>query len=56
MTEEKQEKVLFFCTQGGEKPEKASIPFVMGSASLAMDVEATIVLQGNGVFLAQPPV
>jgi len=54
MTEEKQEKVIYFCTQGGENPEKASIPFVMGIASLAMDIEATVVLQGNGVFLAQP--
>ncbi len=54
MAEEKVEKVLFFCTQGGENPEKSSIPFVMGNAALAMDIEATVVLQGNGVFLAQP--
>ncbi len=54
MAEEKQEKVIYFCTTAGENPEKASIPFVMGNAALAMEIEATVALQGNGVFLAQP--
>jgi len=51
--EEKQEKVLYICTYGGENPDKAHLPFVMANAALAMDIEATVVLQGNGVYLAQ---
>jgi uncharacterized protein involved in oxidation of intracellular sulfur len=50
---EKEEKVLYFCTHAGENPEKAAMPFVMAIAALAMDIKATIVLQGNGVYLAR---
>jgi len=50
---EKEEKVLYFCTHAGDDPEKAAMPFVMAIAALAMDVKATIVLQGNGVYLAR---
>lgn len=50
---EKEEKVLYIATCGGENPEKAAMPFVMACAALAMDVKATICLQGNGVYLAQ---
>ena len=53
MEEEKEEKVLFFCTHAGDDPEKASIPFVMAGAALAMDIKAIIALQGKGVELAQ---
>jgi len=53
MTEEKQEHTMYFATCGGENPEKAAMPFVMAVAALAMDIKATIVLQGNGVYLAQ---
>lgn len=53
MEEEKKEKVLYFCTHSADDPERASIPFVMGSAALAMDVEVNIALQGKGVELAQ---
>lgn len=52
MTEEKQEHIMYFATCGGEDPEKAAMPFVMAVAALAMDIKATIVLQGNGVYLA----
>lgn len=51
--EEKQEKVMYICTYGGENPDKAHLPFVMANAALAMDIKATVVLQGNGVYLAQ---
>jgi uncharacterized protein involved in oxidation of intracellular sulfur len=54
MTEEKQEKIMYFATCGGENPEKACLPFVLGIAALAMDINAMIVLQGNGVYLTQP--
>ena len=50
---EKVEKVVYIATHAGEDTEKASMPFVMASAALAMDVNAIIVLQGNAVYLAQ---
>ena len=53
MTEAKQEKILYICTKAGDDPEKAAMPFVMANAALAMDIEATVCLQGNGVYLAQ---
>ncbi|MBI9083390.1 MAG: DsrE family protein [Desulfobacterales bacterium] len=51
--EEKEEKILYISTNGGEDPEKAAMPFVMANAALAMDVKATVVLQGNAVYVAQ---
>jgi len=53
MVETKEEKMLYIATCAGENPEKAAMPFVMACAALAMDIKATIVLQGNGVYLAQ---
>jgi uncharacterized protein involved in oxidation of intracellular sulfur len=53
MTENKEEKILYIGTCAGDDPEKASMPFVMACAALAMDIKATVVLQGNGVYLAQ---
>ena len=50
---EKEEKILYIATHGGEDPEKASMPFVMACAALAMDIKATVCLQGNGVYLAR---
>lgn len=50
---EKEEKILYIGTHGGEDPEKASMPFVMACAALAMDIKATVCLQGNGVYLAR---
>ncbi len=50
---EKNEKAIYLSTNGGENPEKAAMPFVMANAALAMDIEATVVLQGNAVYLAQ---
>ncbi len=48
-----EEKILYIGTQAGENSEKAAMPFVMAIAALAMDVKATVCLQGNGVYLAQ---
>ena len=53
MTEDKQEKILYMCTCGRENSEKAHIPFVLANAALAMDIDATVCLQGNGVYLAR---
>lgn len=50
---EKQEKILYTASYGGEEPEKASSPFVMANAALAMDVKATLVLMGQAVYLAK---
>jgi uncharacterized protein involved in oxidation of intracellular sulfur len=48
-----EEKNLYIGTHAGENPEKAAMPFVMANAALAMDIKATVVLQGNGVYLAR---
>ncbi len=48
---EKVEKIMYLATCGGDNPEKACVPFVLAIAALATDIEATIVLQGNGVYL-----
>jgi len=53
MAENKEEKILYIGTCAGDNPEKAAMPFVMACAALAMDVKATVVLQGQGVYLAQ---
>lgn len=50
---EKQETILYICTCAAENSEKAHMPFVMAIAAMAMDVKATIVLQGAGVYLAR---
>ena len=53
MAEAKEEKILYIGTHAGDDPEKAAMPFVMACAALAMDIKATVVLQGNAVYLAQ---
>ena len=47
------EKITYIGTHGGENPEKASLPFVLANAALAIDVEAVVALQGPAVFLAK---
>jgi uncharacterized protein len=46
------EKIVIFAKHGGEDPEKATLPFVVGNAALAMDVKVTMILQASGVTLA----
>ena len=50
---EKEKKILYIGTRGDDDPEKAAMPFVMACAALAMEIKATIALQGNAVYLAQ---
>ena len=50
---EKEKKILYIGTRADDDPEKAAMPFVMACAALAMDIKATIALQGNAVYLAQ---
>jgi uncharacterized protein involved in oxidation of intracellular sulfur len=49
---EKPDKLVIIATHAEESPDKATIPFVMGNAALAMDVEVTIILQVTAVYLA----
>ncbi len=46
------EKLVIVATHGGENPEKATIPFVVGGAALAMETKVTVILQSQGVTLA----
>jgi predicted peroxiredoxin len=52
MEANKCDKLVIFAKHGGEDAEKATLPFVMGNAALAMDVKVTMVLQASGVTLA----
>ena len=51
--EENADKVVIIATRGGEDPERASLPFVMANAALALDTQAVVILQGTGVTLAK---
>jgi predicted peroxiredoxin len=51
--QEHTEKIVIIATHGTEDPERASLPFVMANAALAMDVQAVVILQGTAVFLAK---
>lgn len=53
MSDGQTEKMLYIATHAGENSEKAAMPLVMANAALAMEMEAVVVLQGNGVYLAQ---
>lgn len=48
-----EEKIVYIATHAGEDPERATFPFMLANAAQAMDVEAVIVLQGTGVYLAK---
>ena len=52
MAEEK-EKMVLVATHAGEDPERAIFPLMLANAAQSMDVEAVVVLQGNGVYLAK---
>ena len=50
---EKQQKILYMCTCGGEDAEKASICIGLANAALALEEDVTLVLMGKSVYLAQ---
>lgn len=50
---EKEEKILYISTHGDENLDKATVPFVLANAALAMDTQATVVLQTNAVVFAK---
>lgn len=47
------EKLVIIVTNGPDKEEMATIPFVMATAAQSMDAEVTIILQSDGVLLAK---
>lgn len=51
--ETKAEKIVYITTAGADNPERAAFPFVLANAALAMDIEATIVMQARAVELAK---
>ncbi len=51
--EQPTETLVIIATHGPEDPERASLPFVVANAALAMDVEVVVILQGTGVTLAK---
>jgi len=53
MAEGREDKVVIIATHGPEDKERATLPFVMANAALAMDTHAVVILQGTGVLLAQ---
>ena len=51
MEQNKADKIVIFATHGGEDPERATLPWVIGNAALAMDTKVVMVLQATGVTL-----
>ena len=47
------EKTVLVATHAGEDPERATFPFLLATAAQSMDVEAVVVLQGDGAYLAK---
>jgi len=47
-----EKKITYIATYGEDNPEKATIPFILANAAMAMDVTPVIVLQSEGVRLA----
>lgn len=47
------EKLVIMATHGPEEPELATIPFVMGLAALASDVDVVMGFQADGVRLVE---
>jgi uncharacterized protein involved in oxidation of intracellular sulfur len=46
------ETLIFTVTCAEEQPDRATIPFVLANAALAMETNAIVVLQIMGVYLA----
>ncbi len=52
MPAEPPEELVIGATHGGEDPEKATLPFVVGGAVRAMEAEGTVGLESPGISLA----
>lgn len=53
MADQAADKVVIMATHGPEDKERATLPFVMATASQVMECETVVILQGTGVLLAQ---
>lgn len=53
MTEAKPEHLVYMIKTAAENPELALLPFMHAVGALAMEVQATVVLMSNGVWLAK---
>ena len=49
---ESAEKIIYVTTNGPESPEKATLPFKLANAGLALDLDVVMALQGPAVYLA----
>jgi predicted peroxiredoxin len=47
-------KLGFVVTHASDDPELATLPFMLATGALTMDVEPVVILQGEGVRLAVP--
>src|SRR5512143_1397410 len=52
MADTQAEKIVVIATHGADDPERATFPFVAANGALALDVKATVILQGSAVMLA----
>ena len=50
---EAQEKIVVVATHAKEDPERATFPLLVATTAQTMDVEAVVILQGDGVYLAK---
>ena len=48
------EKIIYVTTNGPESPEKATLPFKLANAGLALDLDVAMALQGSVVYLVIP--
>jgi uncharacterized protein len=46
-----EKKITYIVTYGDDNPEKATIPFILANAAMAMEVTPVIILQSNAVML-----
>jgi len=53
MSDDKNNKLIIMVTHGPEDPERATIPFVMGVAALASEIDVTLGFQASGVLLVR---
>ncbi|MCB1069188.1 MAG: DsrE family protein [Verrucomicrobia bacterium] len=47
------EHLVYVVNKAGENPELALLPFMHAVGALAMDIQSTVVLMANGVWLAK---
>lgn len=47
-------KIGLIVTHAADDPEMATLPFILATGAMTMDVEPVVILQGEGVRLALP--